>query len=298
MQILTIIDENLPTIIEAGLNILTAFVKGIIDSIPILIEALPELIEAMLNYLTTSLPVIIEAGIDIVIALIEGLVDALPALVAMLPKLITSITTTLTNPDSITKLLKGSLQIIVALAKGLAESIPVLVKALPSIIAAIVNGLGSAVTSMATVGLNLIKGLWNGIDDALGWLKDKITGLGDKILGWIKGIFGIHSPSSETAYFGEMLAKGLGVGFIDSMGSVAKSIGKAANMALDAISPNLEAQLSYATSASPGVSSSSAVSSSVVNNSPVVNLTINTSGGLNEGDIVNMVNRALGKVYA
>jgi phage-related protein len=298
MQTLTVIYENLPLFIEAGLNILTSLIEGIIDSIPILIEALPKLIETVLNYFATSLPMIIEAGIDIVIALIEGLVDALPALVAMLPKLITSITTTLTNPDSITKLVSGALQIIVALAKGLIEAIPVLVKSLPQIITAIVTGLGGAVKSMAAVGVNLIKGLWNGIGDALGWLKNKILGLGNSILGWIKGIFGIHSPSSETAYFGEMLAKGLGVGFLDSMDSVAKSIGKAANTALDAISPNLEARLSYATAALPNGSSTSAVSNSVVNNSPVVNVTINTSGGLSESDIVTTVNRALGKVFA
>lgn len=295
----TLID-NLPMLIDAALELILALAEGLVVALPLLVNQVPKIIISLVTTLLSPAMIskIIDTAVKLVVSLTTAIISALPKLIEQIPKVITALVTTLTNPDSITKLISGALQIIIALAKGLIQAIPVLVKSLPQIIAAIVTGLGGAVKSMATVGLNLIKGLWNGIGDALGWLKNKILGLGSKILGWIKGIFGIHSPSSETAYFGEMLARGLGVGFIENMDGVAKSIGRAANTALDAISPNLEARLSYATAALPGGSSPSAISNSVVNNSPVVNVTINTSGGLSESDIVTTVNRALGKVFA
>lgn len=292
--------NNLPMLIDAALELILALAEGLVVALPLLVNQVPKIIISLVATLLSPSMIskVVDTAVKLVVTLTMAIVSALPKLIEQLPKVITAITQTLTNPDSIAKLVSGSFQIIAALAKGLIEAIPILVKSLPQIIAAIVGGLGAAVKSMAAVGVNLIKGLWNGIGDALGWLKNKILGLGNSILGWIKGIFGIHSPSSETAYFGEMLARGLGVGFIENMDGVAKSIGRAANTALDAISPNLEARLSYATTSLPMGSSAAAVSNSVVNNSPVVNVTINTSGGLSESDIVTTVNRALGKVFA
>lgn len=50
---------------------------------------------------------------------------------------------------------------------------------------------------MREVGANLLKGIWNGIKDTVGWLKDKVSGVVDKIKSWFTGKDGFdeHSPS-------------------------------------------------------------------------------------------------------
>lgn len=69
------------------------------------------------------------------------------------------------------------------------------------------------VPKLAETGLNLIKGLWNGISDAGKWLWDKISGFFGGIVDKIKGFFGIHSPSTMFRdMIGKNLVKGIEVG--------------------------------------------------------------------------------------
>jgi phage-related protein len=69
---------------------------------------------------------------------------------------------------------------------------------------------------MATIGLNLIKGIWNGIGDAASWLWSKVSGFCSNLMSKIKGFFGISSPSKKMAWVGDMLTQGLAGGIDDS----------------------------------------------------------------------------------
>lgn len=73
-------------------------------------------------------------------------------------------------------------------------------------------------------GLNLIKGLWEGISGAAGWLYEKISGFCSGVVDKVKGFFGVHSPSRVFAEIGEYLDAGLAEGIEDN-----------ADMALDAM---------------------------------------------------------------
>ena len=78
---------------------------------------------------------------------------------------------------------------------------------------------------MGKTGLNLIKGLWNGIKDAGKWLWDKISEFFGGIVDKIKDFFGIHSPSRLFRdEIGKMMAKGIGVGFEDEFDDVKDDI--------------------------------------------------------------------------
>ena len=89
-------------------------------------------------------------------------------------------------------------------------------KAVPQIISAIVKGFAGGASEMANIGLNLIKGIWNGISDAASWLWGKVSGFCSDLMGKIKGFFGISSPSKEMAWVGDMLTQGLAGGIDDS----------------------------------------------------------------------------------
>lgn len=75
-------------------------------------------------------------------------------------------------------------------------------------------------TKVITIGKNLVEGLWNGINDKISWVKNKITSMGSQITSAIKSVFGIASPSKVFAEIGDYLAQGLGVGFEDGMSTV------------------------------------------------------------------------------
>lgn len=87
----------------------------------------------------------------------------------------------------------------------------------------LVNALGKGVSQLAEVGGNLVKGLWQGIQQLAGWLWDKVSGWISSIWDGICDFFGIHSPSDEMAWIGEMLVKGLSGSIEDNGGEAVKA---------------------------------------------------------------------------
>lgn len=151
-------------------------------------------------------------------ALIENLPLIITTIVNAIPRIITSIVNALIG--NIDKIILAGAQLFVALIQNLPQVIVAIVKAVPQIISAIVKGFAGGISQMASVGLNLIKGIWNGISDAASWLWGKVSGFCSNLLGKIKGFFGISSPSKEMSWIGDMLSRGL-AGGIDNSAKVA-----------------------------------------------------------------------------
>ena len=74
--------------------------------------------------------------------------------------------------------------------------------------------------SIVTVGGNIVKGLWQGIQSLASWLWNKVSGWISGIWTGIKDFFGIKSPSKQMGWVGEMLVKGL-AGSIEDNGDEA-----------------------------------------------------------------------------
>jgi len=77
-----------------------------------------------------------------------------------------------------------------------------------NLVSSIVNGVTSLPGKLLDVGRNLVSGLWNGISGSFQWIKNKISGWVGNVLDFIKNLFGIHSPSTETEWQGEQLVAG------------------------------------------------------------------------------------------
>ena len=88
---------------------------------------------------------------------------------------------------------------------------------------------------MKEIGGNMLKGLWEGIQNVGKWLWEQITGFFGGIVDGIKGFFGIHSPSTLFRdEIGKNLALGLGDGFDREMKTVAKDMENAIPTDFDA----------------------------------------------------------------
>ena len=75
------------------------------------------------------------------------------------------------------------------------------------------------------IGKNIVSGIWSGLSGQLGWIKSLIKGWVGNVKSFIKRLFGIHSPSRwMKEQIGTNLAKGLGIGFEDELGTVNRSI--------------------------------------------------------------------------
>ena len=93
-----------------------------------------------------------------------------------------------------------------------------------NVISAVTSGLRDLPQKVLSIGADLVSGLWNGITNKLTWLKNKIRSFASSVLDSIKGFFGVHSPSKEMAWIGEMLDQGLAGGLLDNMGAPVKAM--------------------------------------------------------------------------
>ena len=200
------ITELLPQIIEVGLQIIIALAEGLAESLPELIPAIVDCVILIVETLIDNIDLLIDAAIELIVALADGLIEALPKLIEKVPDIIVKLQEAFVRNAG--KLAYAAGQLIVTLATALIKNIPNLVAKIPTIITAVLNAFTSGFRTIATVGMNLIMGLWNGISDKVGWIKDKIVGFGETVMSTIKGIFGIHSPSKKFKWVGEMCVEG------------------------------------------------------------------------------------------
>lgn len=249
----------LPQILQMGIQIIVSLVQGIAQSLPTLIPQMVDAVVTMVDTLLDNIDLIIDAGIQLLIGLADGLIEALPKLIDRIPEIIDKLVQAITN--NLPKIIEAGIELTVKLAWGIVKAIPQLVSKIPQIISSLVSGIASyyskmwnigkellgkvkdgitnGISGMLDVGKNLVKGLWNGINNAKDWVLNKIKGFGKSIVNGIKGIFGIHSPSTVFRdEIGVNLAKGIGVGFEDEMGNVNDTIQKSLPTDLD-VSPNL-----------------------------------------------------------
>lgn len=211
----------IPQIIDAGIQLLTSLITALPEIITAVVAAIPQIIDGLVTAVLGSIPQIIDAGVKLLISLIQNLPQIITTVVSAIPKIVTSLVNAIVG--NVDKIILAGVQLFVALIKNLPQIIASIVKAVPQIISAIVKGFAGGASQMASIGLNLIKGIWNGIGDAASWLWGKVSGFCSDLMGKIKGFFGIHSPSTEMAWVGEMLVEGLAGSIEDNGGEAVRA---------------------------------------------------------------------------
>ena len=218
LSIINFILDAIPQIIETGIQLLTSLVAALPEIITAIVEAIPQIISGIIEAVLGAIPQIIQAGIDLLISLIKALPQIITTIVSAIPDIISGIVNAVIN--NIPLIVQAGIDLLTSLIKNLPTIIVEIVKAVPQIISGLVSALGKGVSQLAEVGGNLVKGLWQGIQSLASWLWNKVSGWISSIWDGICDFFGIHSPSDEMAWIGEMLVKGLS-GSIDANGGEA-----------------------------------------------------------------------------
>lgn len=211
----------LPPLVEG----VGGLVSGIVQALPAAVEAIAAVVPMLVEQITILLPQILDAGIDIIAALASGIAGNLPALIPAAVDAIITVAEGLV--DHVDEIIIAAGSLIAGLTQGLIEALPRLVVRLPEIIGAIVKGLLSGMASIGEVGSQLVHGLFDGISDAASWLYDKLRGWVSDVLGWVKGLFGIHSPSKVFANeIGKFIPPGITLGVEQAMPRAMRDMGE------------------------------------------------------------------------
>ena len=244
--------DFLTQLIETAILLIMTLAQGLIDAIPQLIAAVPMIIGNLLAAIIVELPNIIQMGIDLLFALIDGIIKCIPELVAAVPTLIIAFVNGIVN--NLVKIILAAPQIIVSLITGIIGAIPELIAAVPRVIAAIADTIRNY--DWGGIGRNIVQGLKDGIagmwDNIKDWFNEKVNSL----VGGVKRILGIHSPSKVFAGIGGFMAEGLGEGFSDEFAAVKNDIEGSMNFDAGTITADANISRNY-TSGSYGAASTS-----------------------------------------
>lgn len=136
-------------------------------------------------------------------------------------------------------------------------------KIMGNLVTSAVNKLKELPKKVVSIGGDLISGLWKGVKDKLTWLKNKLSSFATSVLDSIKSFFGVHSPSTETAWIGEMLDEGMAAGVKDNANEPIKAMDQLSSKMLTAASGagdlTLERKINH-TFSSPSVGTADSIS--------------------------------------
>jgi len=232
---LTVIIENLPSIVMAGTDLLLKLVEGILDNLPALVTAVITLVTTVTTYIIQNLPTILQKGIEIVKSIAQGMIDNLPTIIQSIGDILMAIVEFIIN--DLPELLEMGIELIFALAEGIISNLPAiisavlevitsilnyiiehladfvemgieiivqliagLIEAIPEIIAAIPQIIEAIFNAFAevdwlSIGSNIIDGIVSGIGEAVSTLWDAAVNAAKTALAKIKNVLGIASPS-------------------------------------------------------------------------------------------------------
>lgn len=209
LGLITFILGAIPQLIQAGISLLTSLVSALPTIIDSIVKALPQIIVGIITAVITAIPQIIQAGIQLLVAIIGALPTIITSIVGALPQIINGIILALIG--AIPQLVQAGIQLLISLVSAMPTIIIAIVKAIPQIITGLVNAFTDPKTlaQIGEAGSQLIQGLWVGIKAEGDWLWKQLTGFFGGIIDKIKGLLGIHSPSTVFAGIGGYLVAGL-----------------------------------------------------------------------------------------
>lgn len=204
------ITANLPAIIQGGIAIVSTLITGIAQQLPTLIPTALMMIVTLVSSLLSNVGQLVDAGINLLVGLAQGVVNALPQLINKAPTIIGQLATAIIS--NLPKILLAGIKIITILGTGLIQAVPQLISKIPSIISQVKNAFTSV--DWGSVGMNIIKGIANGLKGAAGAIVEAAKGAAESALNAAKNFLGIHSPSRVFRdQVGKMMALGMGIGF-------------------------------------------------------------------------------------
>ena len=222
LQIIIILAQSLapalPNILVAVVDCVLRVVDLLLDNIDLLIDCVLEIVLAIAEALPTLCVKIFEKIPSIIIKLYRVILKAIPKLLSAVWQIVKSIVSALGKAYG--SFVSATVSIIGKIITAIRNKVHSFTSAVKDVISRIITAISSKVKSFIDIGKNLIKGMVQGIQSMGAWVWNKISAFCKGIVDKVKVFFGIHSPSTLFAYFGEMLAEGLGLGFTKNMKAI------------------------------------------------------------------------------
>ena len=216
----------LPQIVQLGLDLIVSLASGISQNIGTLIPTIIDVVLQIVDTLTNpeTLSQLLDAALTLILALAEGLLseDSINGIIDAIFMLIDNIITFLTDPENILKLINTGWELVSAIIEGLLNARDRIREKTKELIKNLIDKFKE--TDWGKVGKDIIDGVLNGLKNAWTKLSSWFTEKWDNLVGGVKDLLGIHSPSRVFAGIGKNMALGVGEGWEDEFRDIEKEI--------------------------------------------------------------------------
>lgn len=156
-----IINENLPILVEAAVDIIRSLVDGISQNQEMLFDTIFGVVTYLAETFIGMLPQIVELGLNLIVSLADGIAESLPELIPTIVDVVIQIVETLI--DNVDMLVDAAIEIMIALADGLINALPKLIEKVPVIITKLIEAYVNNAPKMIEASLKIIVALAEGL---------------------------------------------------------------------------------------------------------------------------------------
>lgn len=228
LQILTglseSIAENAGVLAEGAANLIVGLAQGIADSLPTIIEQAPVIVQNLAGAINDNAPTLLGAGIQAIVTLALGIVQAIPTLVANIPAIFSAILAAWSALDWISI----GRNAITLLGSGITATVGFVTSAASNIVSAIRGAIANLPATLASIGSNGISSLGSAIRGAVGFVTSAASSIGSSIMGALSSIPG------RVASIGSQIVQGIANGISGAAGVVVDKITGVVGGAIDA----------------------------------------------------------------
>ena len=175
--------SKLPEFLNMGVQILSSLAGGIVQSIPPLVSAIPQIVTEIGSALFNLFPQILDMGIQVLDQITTGILEGLPDMVARIPQIIDEFLGYIT--EQLPQILDQGVEMINSLINGILNAIPAFVSKLPEIITSFVTFITDNLPEIVNAGLDILTNLISGI---IGAIPDLVAALPQIISAIVDGI--------------------------------------------------------------------------------------------------------------
>ena len=229
LQISENLRANAGQLVDAGLNLIIQLAQGIADSLPVLIENIPQIVTNIAGIINDNAPKLLITAGTVIFTLARGLIQAIPTLVANIPQIIQAIVAVFSafNWIGIGK------QAITAIKNGIISMVGAVRSAGTNVMQAIVNALLSLPSKLLSLGKSGVSGLANGVRAAAGLVRSGITTVINALIAVVR------SAPSKMLALGKNIVQGIANGIRNAASAVVNALGNVVSNAINAAKKKL-----------------------------------------------------------
>lgn len=202
----------LGTLVQWGVNVWNFFTQTVPQWIASVGQWFSELPGRINEWLVNALRRALTWGINMKLQMRQAAIDAINAVIEWFKEL----------PGRVMAWLEQTISNVVSWGSNLYNSAK---EAALNLVNGVIETITSLPEKVQEIGRNIVEGIWNGINGAVDWIKDKIAGFSNGLIDGVKAALGIHSPSTVFRdTIGVNIVRGIGAGFESELPSLKSAI--------------------------------------------------------------------------